>query len=164
MDPLLCLRDFYKGGKKDKVTFADNNTKVKFGDEYEFFSTTPTRFNKGDSSGPYPLGALLLYMQCSHLSSKAYLERASVVKIDKVLRMDQQVPFLPGLSVPFPRDGARCLLLFYPCEQAGRHLTERFIQYSQGARRQIECSRHTCLVYERSVLAAEYSRVFGWPA
>jgi hypothetical protein len=91
MDPLVCLRDFYKSGRGDKVVFTDGTSKIKFGDEYEFYSSTATRFNKSGSVDPYQLGALLFCMQHKDLSSKDYFEKASAAKIDKVLRVDQQV-------------------------------------------------------------------------
>lgn len=94
MDPLRCLRDFCMHNRLDQVRFSEANSKISFGEEYEFPSDTQTRFQsqKGDA---YSLGALLFYMQHKNASAGEYIKEATRLGIGKVARADQQVRSLP---------------------------------------------------------------------
>lgn len=90
MDPLRCLRDFYASKRAQEVSFADSYAKVNFGDEYEFSSTTATRFQnqKGEA---YQLGALVFFMQHRTVSAADYMQRVKAADVSRVARADQQV-------------------------------------------------------------------------
>lgn len=90
MDPLRCLRDFYKNKREQEVKFSDDNARISFGEEYEFSSATSTRF-KSSIGAAYQLGTLLFYMQHRHLNSAMYIQKATAAVVEKVSRSDQQV-------------------------------------------------------------------------
>lgn len=90
MDPLRCLRDFFSGNRAAEVSFADNYGKVNFGDEYEFTSTTATRFQ--DQKGvPYQLGTLLFFLQHRKETAADYMQQVKAAGVERVARADQQV-------------------------------------------------------------------------
>jgi hypothetical protein len=93
MDPLRCLREFCMNERLDQVKFSEGNTKINFGEEYEFASNTETRFQSRGGVA-YSLGALLFYIKEKHIkktSAGEYIKLATHLGIDKVTRADQQV-------------------------------------------------------------------------
>ena len=73
-----------------EIRFTDGTANINFGDEYEFPSNTPTRF-QSSTGAPYALGALLFFMQHRELPSIQYFQKATEARVDKVSRPDAQV-------------------------------------------------------------------------
>lgn len=98
MDPLGCLRDFCSKGRTNELKFSDGGVNISFGDDYEFSSTIETRFKSSGKNEPYPLGALVFFIQHPELGSASYITKASEARVATVLRADQQVRSSTGRS------------------------------------------------------------------